>query len=224
MASYEALYWRKCHSPIYWDEIGEKEDPRLYYYSLDRGCPRKIKLIRQRLQTAQSRQKSYADNRRKDLEFEVGDHVFLKITPLRSVTAGRGKKLQPRFVGPFSILQRVGKVAYKLELPPNVSRIHDVFHVSMLKKYYPDPTHIVQPEEIEIDEALTYEERPVRVLDRKVKELKNKQIPLVKILWKNHGVEEATWEMEEEMRKKYPGLFNDSGGTVDVGPLVRLVQ
>ena len=81
----------------------------------------------------------------------------------------------------------------------------------MLKKYYPDPTHIVQPEEIEIDEALTYEERPVRLLDRKVKELRNKQIPLVKILWKNYGGDEATWEIEEEIKKKYPELFTDSG-------------
>ena len=143
------------------------------------------------------------------MEFEVGDCVFLKITPLRSVTAGRGKKLQPRFVGPFTILQRVGKVAYRLELPSSLSRIHDVFHVSMLKKYYPDPTHIVQPEEIEVDETLAYEEKPVRLLDRKVKELRNKQISLVKILWKNHGIEETTWEMEEEMQKKYPELFNN---------------
>ncbi|XP_027184075.1 uncharacterized protein LOC113782381 [Coffea eugenioides] len=124
---------------------------------------------------------------------------------------GRGKKLQPRFVGPCTILQRVGQVAYRLKLPPSLSRIHDVFHVSMLKKYYPDPTHIVQPEEIEIDEALTDEERPVRVLDRKVRELRSKQIPLVKILWKNHGVEEATWEMEDDMEKKYPELFVNRG-------------
>ncbi|XP_027169505.1 uncharacterized protein LOC113769237 [Coffea eugenioides] len=211
MAPYEALYGRKCRSPIYWDEVGEKKilEPTVIPWMED--AQEKIKLVRQGLETAQSRQKSYADNRRKDLEFEVGDHVFLKITPLRSVTAGRGKKLQPRYIGPFPILQRVGKVAYRLELPPNLSRIHDVFHVSMLKKYYPDPTHIVQPEEIEIDETLTYEEIPVRVLDRKVKELRNKQIPLVKILWKNHGVEEATWEMEEKMRTKYPELFIDSG-------------
>ncbi|XP_071917078.1 uncharacterized protein [Coffea arabica] len=128
---------------------------------------------------------------------------------------GRGKKLQPRFVGPYTILQRVGKVAYRLELLPSLSWIHDVFHVSMLKKYYPDPTHVVQPEEIEIDETLTYEKKPVRLLDRKVKELRSKQIPLVKILWKNNGVEEATWEMEEDMKKKYPELFVDQ---VDVGP------
>ena len=124
---------------------------------------------------------------------------------------GRGKKLQPRFIGPYTILQRVGKVAYWLELPPSLSRIHDIFHVSMLKKYYPDPTHIVQPEEIEIDKTLTYEKKPIRLLDRKVKELRCKQIPLVKILWKNHGIEEATWEMEEEMQKKYPELFKNQG-------------
>ncbi|XP_071909722.1 uncharacterized protein [Coffea arabica] len=210
MAPYKALYGRKCRSPIYWDEVGERRilDPTIIPWIED--AQEKVKLIRQRLQTAQSRQKSYADNRRKDLEFEVGDQVFLKITPLRSLTAGKGKKLQPRFVGPFPILQRVGKVAYRLELPSSLSRIHDVFHVSMLKRYYPDPAHIVQPEEIEIDEALTYEEKPVQVLDRKVKELRNKQIPLVKILWKNHGVEEATWEMESEMKTKYPELFSDS--------------
>ena len=152
----------------------------------------KVKLIRQRLQTAQSRQKSYADNRRKDLEFEVGDHAFLKVTPLRSITAGRGKKLQPRFVGPYKILQKVGTVVYQLELQPSLSRIHDVFHVSMLKKYYPDLSHILHPEEIEINESLTYEEKPVQLLDRKVKELRNNSIPLVKILWRNHGAEETT--------------------------------
>ncbi|XP_071901027.1 uncharacterized protein [Coffea arabica] len=209
MAPFEALYGRKCRSPIYWDEIGEKKvlDPTVIPSMED--AQEKVMLIRQRLQAAQSRQKSYANNQRKDLEFEVGDRVFLKITLLRSITAGRGKKLQPRFVGPFMILQ--GKVAYRLKLPPSLSRILDVFHVLMLKKYYPDPTHIVQPEEIEVDESLTYEEKPVRLLDRKVKKLRNKQIPLVKILWKNHGVEEVTWEMEEEMQKKYPELFDNPG-------------
>ncbi|XP_027158282.1 uncharacterized protein LOC113759903 [Coffea eugenioides] len=124
---------------------------------------------------------------------------------------GKGKKSQPRFVGPYKILQLVGNVAYKLELPPRLSRIHNVFHMSMLKKYYPDPSHVLQPENIEIDEALTYEEIPVKLLDHKVKELRNKRIPLVKVLWRNHGVEEATWEVEEEIRKKYKDLFSDQG-------------
>ena len=114
-------------------------------------------MIRQRFQTAQSRQKSYADHRRKDLEFEVRDKVFLKVTPLKGkIKVGKGKKLQSRYIGPFNILQLVGKVAYRLELPISLSQIHDIFHVSLLKKYHLDPTHILSPEDIELDESLTY--------------------------------------------------------------------
>ena len=125
--------------------------------------------------------------------------------------AGKGKKLQPKFVGLYKILERVGNVAYKLELPPSLSRIHNIYHVSILKKYHPDPSHVLQPKNIEIDEALAYEEKPVKLLDRKVKELRNKRIPLVKVLWRNHEIEEATWEVEEEIRKKYPDLFPNQG-------------
>ncbi|XP_027171554.1 uncharacterized protein LOC113771136 [Coffea eugenioides] len=125
--------------------------------------------------------------------------------------AGKGKKLQPKFVGLYKILERVGNVAYKLELPPSLPRIHNIYHVSILKKYHPDPSHVLQPKNIEIDEALAYEEKPVKLLDRKVKELRNKRIPLVKVLWRNHEIEEATWEVEEEIRKKYPDLFLNQG-------------
>nr|XP_027088632.1 uncharacterized protein LOC113709984 [Coffea arabica] len=130
--------------------------------------------------------------------------------------AGKGKKLQLRFVGPYKILQRAGNVAYKLELPPNLSRIHNIFHVSMLKKYHPDLSHALQPKNIEIDEALTYEEKPIRLLNCKVKELRNKRIPLMKVLWKNHGLEEATWEVEQEIREKYPDLFPNQGVQEDL--------
>nr|XP_027101648.1 uncharacterized protein LOC113722568 [Coffea arabica] len=165
-------------------------------------------MIRQRLQTTQSRRKSYADHRKKGLEFEIGDKVFLRVTPLKGkIKGGKGKKLQPRYIGPFNILQRIGKVAYQLELPASLSWIHDVFHVSLLKEYHLDPTHILPPEDIELDKSLAYEERPIRVLDRKVKDLRNKQIPLVKVLWKHHDVEEATWELEKDMQEKYPNLF-----------------
>ncbi|XP_071900991.1 uncharacterized protein [Coffea arabica] len=168
----------------------------------------KVKLIRERLQIAQSRQKSYADTRRKDLEFVVGDKVFLRVKPWKSgVVSKRGKKLKPRYIGPFEVLKRVGKVAYQLRLPTSTTKVHDVFHVSMLRKYYPDPSHVLQLEGIEVDETLTYEEGPVKILEREVKELRNKKIPLVKILWRNHGLEEATWELEEEMRRKHPNLF-----------------
>ncbi|KAL5553315.1 hypothetical protein UlMin_040716 [Ulmus minor] len=149
-------------------------------------------VIRQpsRIQTAQSRQKSYADKRRRPLEFKVGNFVFLKVAPFKGVIRfGKRGKLNPRYVGPYEILERVGKVAYRLALPPNLASVHNVFHVSMLKKYVPDASHILEQEPIELHEDLTYEEKPVQILDRKTKTLRNKEIPLVKVLWRNQKME-----------------------------------
>ncbi|KAL0546144.1 hypothetical protein IC582_016050 [Cucumis melo] len=205
MAPFEALYGKCCRSPVCWGEVGEQ---RLMGPELVQSTNEAIQKIRSRMHTAQSRQKSYADVRRKDLEFEVGDKVFLKVAPMKGVLrfARRGK-LSPRFVGPFEILERIGPVAYRLALPPSLSTVHDVFHVSMLRKYVPDPSHVVDYEPLEIDENLSYVEQPVEVLAREVKTLRNKQIPLVKVLWRNHRVEEATWEREDDMRSRYPELF-----------------
>ncbi|KAL5736529.1 hypothetical protein ACOSQ2_031317 [Xanthoceras sorbifolium] len=111
------------------------------------------------------------------------------------------------FIGPYEIIERVGPVAYRLALPLELEKIHDVFHVSMLRRYRSDPSHKVQTEAIEIQPDLTYEEEPVEILDREIKELRNKKIPLVKILWRNHNVEEATWESEEVMRQQYTQRF-----------------
>ncbi|KAA0041710.1 putative retroelement [Cucumis melo var. makuwa] len=158
----------------------------------------------------QSRQKSYADVRRKDLEFDVGDKVFLKVAPMKGVLRfERRGKLNPRFVGSFQILKRIGPVAYHLALPPSLSAVHDVFHVSMLRKYVPDPSHVVDYKPLEIDENLSYTEPPVEVFARKVKMLRNRDIPLVKVLWRNHRFEEATWEREYDMRARYPELFEE---------------
>ena len=144
------------------------------------------------------------------MAFEVGDHVFLKISPRRGLMRfGKSGKLSPRFIGPFEILERIGEVAYRLALPPQLSGVHDVFHVSMLRKYEPDPSHVLDWTDLEVDEDASYEERPVRVLDRRDQVLRGKTIPLVKVLWKHHGVEEATWERELEVREKYPDLFVD---------------
>ncbi|KAK6142450.1 hypothetical protein DH2020_022798 [Rehmannia glutinosa] len=157
---------------------------------------------------AQSRQKSYADKRRKDLEFEVGDFIFIKVSPMKGIMRfGKKGKLSPRYVGPYMIVERIGKVAYKLELPQEMASIHNVFHVSMLKKYVVDSSHVLTPQAIEIDESLSYEEKPIAILDREVKKLRNKEISLVKVLWRNHKIEEATWEREDDMRDKYPQLF-----------------
>ena len=126
----------------------------------------KVSLIKERLKIAQSRQKSYADNCKQDLKFEVGDHVFLKVSTMKSIMRfGRKGKLNPRFVGPFEILERVGTLAYKVALPPSLSKIHNVFHVSTLRKYIYDPSHVVELEPIQISEDLTYEEVPVQIVD-----------------------------------------------------------
>ncbi|KAL0553899.1 hypothetical protein IC582_007803 [Cucumis melo] len=205
MAPFEALYGKCCRSPVCWGEVGEQ---RLMGPELVQSTNEAIQKIRSRMHTAQSRQKSYAYVRRKDLEFEVGDKVFLKVAPMRGVLRfERRGKLSPRFVGPFEILERIGPVAYRLALPPSLSTVHDVFHVSMLRKYVPDPSHVVDYEPLEIDENLSYVEQPVEVLAREVKTLRNKEIPLVKVLWRNHRVEEATWEREDDMRSRYPELF-----------------
>ncbi|KAL0548854.1 hypothetical protein IC582_013330 [Cucumis melo] len=207
MAPFEALYGKCCRSPVCWGEVGEQ---RLMGPELVQSTNEAIQKIRSRMHTAQSRQKSYADVRRKDLEFEIGDKVFLKVAPMKGVLRfERRGKLSPRFVGPFEVLERIGPVAYRLALPPSLSTVHNVFHVSMLRKYVPDPSHVVDYEPLEIDKNLSYVEQPVEVLAREVKTLRNKEIPLVKVLWRNHRVEEATWEREDDMRSRYPELFEE---------------
>lgn len=206
MAPFEALYGRKCRSPICWDEVGERKllGPELIQITVD-----KIKLIRGRLQTAQSRQKSYADRRRRELEFEKGDFVFLKVSPWKGVFRfGKTGKLSPRFIGPFEILERIGPVAYRIALPPSLSRLHNVFHVSVLRKYIADPLHVLDYQPIQINEDMSYEEQPIEIVDRDEQVLRNRVIPLVKVRWMNHSIEEATWEREAEMLEKYPQLFH----------------
>ena len=119
---------------------------------------------------------------------------------------GKGK-LAPRYVGPYEIIERVGVAAYRLRLPVELSRLHNVFHVSNLRKYLADPSHVLSPTEFEVREDLSYSEEPVKILDCKEKVLRSKSIPLVKILWRHHGMNEATWEGEEAMKTKYPYLF-----------------
>ena len=169
-------------------------------------------LIRKRLLTAQSRQKSYADKRRRPLEFEVGDHVFLKVMPKRGVVRfDKQGKLSSRFIGPFEVLERVGAVAYRLALPPSLSGVHEVFHVSMLRKYTREPAHVVDWGELVIDADGTFEEGPVRIMDSQEQVLRRKTVRLVKVLWKHRGVDEATWKHEDTMRTRYPFLFQDEG-------------
>ena len=167
MAPYEALYGWPCRSIIYWTEVGERS---ITGSDLIRDTSEKVDLIRRCLLTAQSRQKSYADRRRRPLEFEEGDHVFLKVMPKRGVVKfGKQGKLSPRYIGPFEILERVGTFAHRLALPSSLSGVHKVFHVFMLQKYTSDPTHVVDWGELVIDVDGTFEEGPVHILDSQIR-------------------------------------------------------
>ncbi|XP_021617945.1 uncharacterized protein LOC110618988 [Manihot esculenta] len=167
---------------------------------------------RSRLKAAQDRHKSYADLKRRDIEYNVGDKVFLRISPWKWVVRfGKCGKLSPRFIGPYEILERIRPVAYHLALLPELSQIHDVFHVSMLRRYRSDPSHILQKQPIELREDLTYEEESVEIIAEKKKVLSSKIIPLVKVRWSNHSNKEATWEKEENMQIQFPHLFPSAG-------------
>jgi len=208
MSPFEALYGRKCRSPVCWDDIGERKllGPELITQTVD-----KVTQIRKHLQAAQDRQRSWADGKRRPLEFVIGDHVFLKISPTRGVIRfGSKGKLSPRYIGPFEVVRRIGTVAYKLALPPSLAGVHDVFHVSQLRKYVPDEKHILDYSELTLRPDLTYAVQPVAILDRREKVLKNKVISLVRVAWDPNSPGDSTWELEEEVREKYPYLFSDS--------------
>ncbi|GJX55160.1 putative reverse transcriptase domain-containing protein [Tanacetum coccineum] len=165
--------------------------------------------IKERLKTARSSQKSYANKRHKPLEFKVGDRVLLKVSPWKGVVRfGKKGKLAPQYVGPFEIVECVGPVAYRLKLPQELSYIHDTFHVSNLKKCFAEPDVQVPLEEIEIDENLRFVKEPIEIMERDVKKLKRRRIPLVKVCWNSRQGAEYTWEHEDQFRKKYPHIFS----------------
>ncbi|GJU77305.1 hypothetical protein Tco_1274375 [Tanacetum coccineum] len=168
----------------------------------------KIIQIKQRMQAAHDRQKSYADLKRKPMEFQVGDKVMLKVSPWKGVVRfGKRGKLNPRYVGPFKVIGKVGEVAYKLELPEELSRVHNTFHVSNLKKCHADEPLAVPLDELHLDDKLHFVEEPVEIVGREVKRLKRSRIPLVKVRWNSKRGPEFTWEREDQFKKKYPHLF-----------------
>ncbi|GJR71388.1 reverse transcriptase domain-containing protein [Tanacetum coccineum] len=157
---------------------------------------------------ARVRQKSYADKRRKPLEFQVGDKVMLKVSPWKGVIRfGKRGKLNPRYIRPFKILAKIGLVAYRLELPQELSSVHNVFHVCNLKKCLSDETLVIPLKEIQIDGKLNFVEEPVEIMDREVKQLKQRRIPIIKVRWNSRRGPEFTWECEDQFRSKYPHLF-----------------
>nr|GEX24447.1 putative nucleotidyltransferase, ribonuclease H [Tanacetum cinerariifolium] len=204
--SYELLYGQKCKAPICWNKVGERviEGPELIEVTNE-----KVAVAKEKLKEARSRQKRYVDRHRRSLEFNPGDRVFIKVSPCRGVQRfGIKEKLSPRFIGPFKILDRVGEVSYRLALPPQLSHVHNVFHVSLLRGYKYHPLHVVSYPLDQIREDLSLAEEPEKILDHQERVMRNKTILLVKILWKNNPEREATWETEESMRASYPHFFS----------------
>nr|GFB89244.1 putative reverse transcriptase domain-containing protein [Tanacetum cinerariifolium] len=169
------------------------------------------------MQAARDRQKSYAVLKHKPMEFQVGDKVMLIVSPWKGVIHfGKRGKLNPRYVGPLKVLERVRDVAYKLDLLEDLSRVHNTFHVSNLKKCHADETLAVPLDGLHFDDKLYFVEEPVKIMDREVKRLKRSRIPLVKVRWNSKGGLEFTWEREDQFRKKYPHLFAKTASSSSV--------
>jgi hypothetical protein len=205
MAPFEALYGQRCRTPLNWSEPGER-----YFFGPDlvKDAEEKVKLIQRCLEVAQHHQKSYADKRRRPLFFEIGDYVYLKVSPMKGVTRfGIKGKLAPRYVGPFEILERCGLVAYKVQLPEHLSAVHNVFHVSQLKRCLQIPEQVVDIADVNLEPDLTYSEYPIKVLDQKERVTCRKTIKFYKVQWNQHSEEDATWESEEYLNSHFPELL-----------------
>ncbi|GJU22885.1 putative reverse transcriptase domain-containing protein [Tanacetum coccineum] len=205
VAPFEALYGRKCRSPECWAEVG---DAQLTSPAIIHETTEKIIQIKSRIQAARDRPQSYENIRYKPMVFQVGDKVMLKVSPWKEVVRfGKQGKLNPRYVGPFKVIERVRTVAYKLELPQQLSRVHNTFHVSNLKKCLSDESLMIPLEELHIVDKLHFVEEPVEVIDREIKQLKRSRIPIIKVRWNSKRGPEFTWEREDQFKQKYPHLF-----------------
>ncbi|GKB55440.1 putative reverse transcriptase domain-containing protein [Tanacetum coccineum] len=206
-APFEALYGRKYRSPVCWAEVG---DVQLTRPEIIHETTEKIVQFRQRLQDARDRQRSYANVKRKPLEFQLRDRVMWKVSPCKGVIRfGKRGKLNPRYIRSFKILERIGPVAYKLKLPEELSNFHNTFHVSNLKKCLSDESLVIPMKELRLDDKLNFVEELVEIMDREVKQLKQSRIPIVKIRWNSKRGPEFTWEREDQIRAKYPHLFSN---------------
>jgi ribonuclease HI len=208
MAPFEALYGRKCRTPLNWSETGERQ---IFGPDVINEAEEKVRIIRDNLKIAQSRQKSYYDSKHRDMLYQPGDQAYLRVTPMRGTHRfGIKGKLAPRYIGPFKVLAKRGEVAYLLELPEKLSKVHDVFHVSQLKKCFKDPGRAVDHESIDLQEDLSYKEHPVRILDEAERRTRNNSVKFLKVQWSHHSDKEATWEREDQLRSEYPSFFSSS--------------
>jgi hypothetical protein len=190
MAPFEMLYGCRCWTPLFWNETGEWN---VFGPDILQEAEKQVRMVRENLRVAQSRQNSYVDHWRRELSFEVEDFVYLKVSPMRGLRHFKVRgNLAPRFIRPFKILEKRGEVAYQLELPPQLSNVHDVFHVSQLKKCLCVPKEQIPMEDLDIKEDLSYEEYPIKILGMPERVTRNKRIKMCKVQWSHHTVEEAT--------------------------------
>ncbi|KAL4582129.1 hypothetical protein LXL04_006670 [Taraxacum kok-saghyz] len=206
MPPYEALYGRKCRTPLCWLEAGEK---KLTGPDLVRATNEKIEVIQANMKVAQDRQRSYASLKQRPYDLKIGDLVMLKVSPWKGVMRfGKKGKLSPKYIGPFKILEVIGTQAFKLELPQELQGIHDTFHVSYLKKYFGKEELVIPLKDLKIDERKRLVEEPEAILESTTKKLRNKEVELVLVRWKHALGPNLTWETKEEMKKRYPNFVN----------------
>jgi hypothetical protein len=195
MAPFEILYGHRCRTPLFWSDIGEW---KIFGPNILQEAKKQVSMVRENLRIAQSRPESYADHRTRELSFEVGDFVYLKVSPMRGLRRFKvWGKLAPRFIRPFKITEKRDEVAYQLELPPQLSDVHNVFHVSQLKKCLRVPEEQVPMKDLDAREDLSYQEYPVKILETSERVTRNMKIKMFKVQWSHHTEEEATWEREE---------------------------
>jgi hypothetical protein len=204
MTPFEVLYGRRCRTLLNWIEPGEKV---IFGPDIIEKAEATVHRIQDNLKAAKSYQETYANKRRRPLEFEVGNHVYLRVLPMKGAKRfGVKGKLAPRYIGSFPILEKCGTVAYKLDLPPSLARVHDIFHMSQLKKCLTAPVDVMLPEVILLEADLSYPEHPIKVMNQKDRVTMHKTIKFFKIQWSNHTEEKATWESEDFLRSHHLGF------------------
>jgi hypothetical protein len=207
MAPFEMLYGRRCRTPLFWNKTGERI---VFGPDILEEAEKQVHMVKENLCVTQSRQKSYANHTRRELSFDVGDFVYLKVSPTRGLRRFKVRgKLISRFIGPFKILERRGAVAYQLELPPELSDVHNMFHVSQLRNCLRMPEEQIPMEDLDAKEDLSYQEYPLRILETSERVTRNKKIIMCKVQWSHHTEDEATWEREEELKAEFPSFFSD---------------
>jgi hypothetical protein len=197
-----------CRTPLNWSETGERS---LVGPDIVQQAEEQVRIVREHLKSAQSHQKSNYDRKHQEMVYQPGEQAYLRVTPLKGTHRfGIKDKLAPRYIGPFRILARRVEVAYQLQLPPNLPQVHDVFHVSQLRRCFKDPIRAVDHAVLELREDLSYPEYPIRILDQAERQTRQKSIKFLKVQWSNHSEDEATWEREDRLREEYPAFFQSS--------------